>query len=300
MNYKLDATQTSILLPYPRLVDALRLAAQQLAQNVIICPERQVIPVQAGALLLSMVATAPDVAVHKLITVAPDNARHCLPTILGQVSVLDAATGVCKVVLDGATVTGRRTAALSMLGIATFLPRIPRRIALIGTGAQAQNHARAVTELYPQAELYVIGRSEASAKAFCAKVGAGAPLGSIADLPDDTDVVMTTTTSKTPIYTLPARGDRLIIAVGAFKPDAAEIDARTVLASKLYVDDPAGASHEAGDFLLAGVDWKQVTSLADALGQPPVNAGQSIIFKTVGCAAWDLAAARVATEVQEE
>lgn len=297
MKYKLDATQTSTLLPYPRLVDALRLAAQQLAQNVIICPERQVIPMQAGSLLLSMVATAPDVTVHKLITVAPDNARHGLPTILGQVSVLDAATGACKVVLDGATVTGRRTAALSMFGIVTFLPRIPRRIALIGTGAQAENHARAVTELYPQAQLYVIGRSEVSAKAFCAKVGAGAALGSIADLPDDTDVVMSTTTSKTPIYTLPARADRLIIAVGAFSPDAAEIDARTVLASKLYVDDPAGASHEAGDFLLAGVDWKQVKSLADALGEHPANAGQPIIFKTVGCAAWDLAAARVATEV---
>jgi 1-piperideine-2-carboxylate/1-pyrroline-2-carboxylate reductase [NAD(P)H] len=81
--------------------------------------------------------------------------------------------------------------------------------------------------------------------------------------------------------------------VGSFSPDAAEIDAATVRGSRLYVDDPVGARAEAGDLIRAGVDWTQVQALAAALeaGGP---AQGPVLLKTVGNAAWDLAAARVA------
>jgi 1-piperideine-2-carboxylate/1-pyrroline-2-carboxylate reductase [NAD(P)H] len=108
------------------------------------------------------------------------------------------------------------------------------------------------------------------------------------------DVVITGTTSKQPVYLHPARAGRLIIAVGAFKPDAAEIAPATVLASRIYVDDPEGARHEAGDLLQAGADWSQVQGIAHALGAAPMADTEPVLFKTVGCAAWDLAAARVA------
>ncbi|SFU53428.1 bifunctional Delta(1)-pyrroline-2-carboxylate/Delta(1)-piperideine-2-carboxylate reductase [Pseudoduganella namucuonensis] len=299
MDAKLDARGTAALLPYPALVEALRLAVAQVADGVIACPERQVVPMRDGAALLSMVATAPDIAVHKLISVVPANAARGQPTILGQVSVVDAVTGGVALTLDGATVTGRRTAALSMLGVATLLGRAPRRVLLIGTGAQAGHHAQALGALYPGARVDVAGRDLAQAEAFCAQyrgacpaLRAARPLAAT-PVADDTDVVVTCTTSKTPVYAEAARAGRLLVAVGAFKPDAAEIAPDTVRASRVYVDDPAGASHEAGDLIQAGVDWSSVRAFALALARPPRD-GSPILFKTVGCAAWDLAAARVA------
>lgn len=294
MSYKLDAGQTAALLPYPALIEALALAARQLVSGEILCPERQVVPMREGATLLSMAASAADLTVHKLVSVAPGNRRIGLPTIVGQLSVLDSGTGVCSMVLDGATVTGRRTAALSMLGIRTFLPGAPRRILLMGTGTQAENHAHAIREIHPQARLQVLGRTMEAAQQFCLKLGGCTPLAALAEMAPDTDVVITATTSKTPVYTLPAMAGRLLVGIGAFKPGDAEIGAATVLASTVVVDDAAGARHEAGDLLLAGVDWRQVIALGDALAGPLASAGRPILFKTVGCAAWDLAAARVA------
>jgi 1-piperideine-2-carboxylate/1-pyrroline-2-carboxylate reductase [NAD(P)H] len=100
------------------------------------------------------------------------------------------------------------------------------------------------------------------------------------------------------VYRAPARDGRLVIAVGAYTPVTAEIDAATVRGSTLYIDDMANARHEAGDLIRAKVDWAQVRSIAEAIAaRAAARTGRgagAILFKTVGSAAWDLAAARVA------
>ncbi len=108
----------------------------------------------------------------------------------------------------------------------------------------------------------------------------------------DTDVVISCTSSHSPVYTQAAQAGRLVIAVGSFNPAWAEIGADTVRASGVLVDDETGAAHEAGDLIQAGIDMARVQGLARVLGQPAPSG--PVVFKTVGCAAWDLAAARVA------
>jgi 1-piperideine-2-carboxylate/1-pyrroline-2-carboxylate reductase [NAD(P)H] len=104
---------------------------------------------------------------------------------------------------------------------------------------------------------------------------------------------VTCTTSPNPVYAEAARRDCLVIAVGAFRPEAAELTPEIIRASEVFVDDPAGAPHEAGDLIQANVDWTEVRALAEALPQAE-PATRPRVFKTVGCAAWDLAAARIA------
>ncbi|GMA13882.1 delta(1)-pyrroline-2-carboxylate reductase family protein [Deinococcus metallilatus] len=287
-----DAAQTARLLPYPLLVEALRTACLEYARGEIRSPDRLALPLGSGGVMLSMPAAAPDLASHKLVNVCPANRERGLPTILGQVTAYDAATGVPLFMLDGPTVTARRTAAVSLLGIQALLGT-PREVGLIGTGKQAEAHAQAIAAVFPEARLWVKGSRLESAQAFCERLGG--PLSPVSELPGRAEVVITATTSKVPVYTRPARPGRLVVAVGAFTPDAAEIAPDTVRASRVYVDDPAGARHEAGDLLQAGVDWAGVHSLADALTTPP-SGEKPLLFKTVGCAAWDLAACRVARE----
>lgn len=283
-----SAQQTAALLPFRELIDALREGLGQYARGEIVSPERLVVPM-SGGVLLSMPASAPDLASHKLVTVCRGNAARGLPTILGAVTAYDPHTGAEHLSLDAPTVTARRTAAISMLGI-QLLHGPPREVALIGTGAQASGHAQALTALFPAARVWAVSRSMEAAEQFCAE--AGAMFSPATSVPDSADVVITNTTSKTPVYSAPARAGRLLIGVGAFTADAAELAPETVRGSRLYTDDPAGARHEAGDLIGAGVDWAQVHALADALHTPPPSC--PTLLKTVGCAAWDLVACRVA------
>ena len=297
-----SAAETATLLPYGPLVAALRDAALQLTAESIACPQRQVLSMGEGGSLLSMVAVGADLAVHKLVSVVPDNRARGLPTIQGQVSVVQASTGELLLALDGATVTGRRTAALSMLGVATLAAAPPRRVRLYGTGTQALHHVQALAALYPRASVVVVGRTPAAAEGFCrthATTHDALSPASTEGVPDETDLVITCTTSAEPVYRAGARAGRLVIAVGTYTPVAAEIDAGTVRGSALYVDDMTNARHEAGDLIRAQVDWTQVHSIADAMacagaGVADTSTARAMLFKTVGSAAWDLAAVRVA------
>lgn len=299
-----DDVQTARLVPYDRLVDTLAATMLDYAAGRIVSPERMVVPIEGGV-MLSMPASAADLAMHKLVNVCAGNGALGLPTIHGQVTAYDAATGVPHFMLDGPTVTGRRTAAVSMLAIRALHGAATREVLVIGTGRQAAFHVEALAAVYPEARIVVQGSRAGRAGAFCETHAAPgrrlAPLET-AEIPASVDVVIAATTSKTPVYTAPARAGRLVIGVGAFTADAAEIAADIVHGSALYVDDLAGARHEAGDFILAGVEWGAVRALAEALAAPAAtnDAARPVMFKSVGCAAWDLAACRVARVLLSE
>jgi 1-piperideine-2-carboxylate/1-pyrroline-2-carboxylate reductase [NAD(P)H] len=256
------------------------------------------VPLQQDGLMLSMPASAEDIAIQKLVTICPANRMKKLPTVFGFVMACDTRTGKPLFGLDGATVTGRRTAAMTVLATQVLHRTSPRSILIIGTGEQASYHVQAFTECFPATRIHVRGSTREAASAFCAQhIDVAPTLRVAAEGPADEsiDLVITVTTSKTPVYCEPASASRLVAAVGAFTPDAAEIAPELVRTSTVIVDDPAGAAHEAGDILLAGIDWIGVRSLADAI-HTPIPAGQSILYKSVGCAAWDLAACRLARQ----
>lgn len=298
-----NAADTARALPYQALVPAIARAARELAQGIIAAPERLVVTIDPASVLLCMPAIAPDLGVTKLITVHADNARHGLPAIQGEVVVFDTATGRRRALLDGPTVTARRTAAVTLLGIDTLLPRRPRSALIIGTGFQAETHADALVAYFGIASFHVAARRIDAASAFCAALRerhpqvAATPMAAAAletELPQ-TDLVLALTTSRTPVIPAALSPQTLAIGVGAFKPDMAEFPPALLHARRIVVDDLHGAQHEAGDLLQAGVDWTQVRALSACLDGAMQPGDPLPVFKTVGQAAWDLAAARVAT-----
>lgn len=302
----LDSRQTAAALPYAALVAALERAACELADGRIRAPERQVVPIDAASVLLGMPAIATDLSVTKLITVHADNARHQLPAIQGEVVAFETHTGRRLALMDGPTVTGRRTAAMSMLGIRTLLPRAPASALLIGTGAQAAAHADALVEVFGVRQFWVLARDLERTQAFCRAVSERHAGTVVSPLParmlqaqwPRTDVVIAMTTSRTAVIPEHIAADTLAIGVGAFKPDMVEFPPALLHARRIVVDDLAGAHHEAGDLIQAGVDWSSVVAISDVLaGKVAASAlqvgGRLPVFKTVGQAAWDLAAARV-------
>ena len=290
-----NAEQTAGLLDFDDVADAVARAAMELDAGAIMSPERLALPLREGGSLLSMPASAADIAIHKLVNIQPANRGKGLPTVSGIVTVCDATTGLPLCVLDGPRLTGCRTAAVSMLAIRLLAASTPRRLLMFGTGAQAGHHVRALAAMHPQCEVWVKGLDAQASHDFCSRVrnvhSGLRPCD--AGVPDDIDVVITLTTSRIPIYDEAARPETLVIGVGAFRPDMAELGRRTIQGSELFADDPKGARNEAGDFMQADVNWSSVRSLAHALRNGR-DRERPAVFKSVGTAAWDLAAARVA------
>ena len=296
----LNAAQTAAALPFAALVKAIAQASRELDSGAINAPERLVVPIDADSVLLCMPATASDVSVTKIITVHARNAKQGLPAIQGEVIVMDTSNGKRLLQLDGPTVTARRTAAVSMLGIQTLLSRSPKRALLIGTGVQAQTHVAALVAMFGVAHIDVQGSSLQKAQAFCEAqsdlfkgVTFAAVLNAASGETSAWDLVIALTTSRTPVIPDNLAADTLAIGVGAFKPDMAEFGAALLHSRPIVVDCVAGAKHEAGDLLRAGVDWSKVRGLSSCL-DAPWGSSPVPVFKTVGQAAWDLAAARVA------
>ncbi|WP_339077558.1 delta(1)-pyrroline-2-carboxylate reductase family protein [Acetobacter sp. AC2005] len=290
-----SAPETQALLPFPALVNMLARTVRDYAHGAITCPPRTVVPTQDGnGTLMCMPTVAEDLIATKILTIFGKNAVQNLPTIQGMITCADAHNGRFLFNLDGPTVTMRRTSAMSMLGIRTFASGPVNRVLIIGTGTQALAHVEALSALHPGIEVAIRGRTPERAEHFC-KRHATSLLTLRPEAPKETpfNVVITTTASTTPIYDGKADPHCLVIGVGAYRPDMAEIAPQIVRASQLYVDDPIGAPTEAGDILQAGINWNNVHALAEALDTPP-DFTHPIFFKSVGCAVWDLAACRVA------
>jgi len=287
-----DRQQTAALIDFADLVGTLRATAIDKLHGRIHNPERISVPLQGDGISLSMPASAADICINKLVNVQPANAQRGISTVQGVVAVFDVQTGELIMLLDCQEVTGRRTAGISLLAIQTFVRPELKQALLIGTGSQAAYHVAGLRALYPACEILVRGQSRAKEEAFCnAQPPGGAIKPCPATIPESVQVVIALTTSKEVVYDETPRPGRLVIGVGAFTPEMAEIGART-LQSDIYADEVEGAKHEAGDLLRANIDWARVHPLAQALEAEAVHG--PVVVKSVGTAAWDLAAARVA------
>ena len=262
----------------------------------------------ADATLLLMPAWQPGRALGvKVVTVFPANAARGLSAVQGTYLLLDAETGAPRALLDGAALTRRRTAAASALA-ATYLARADSaRLLMVGTGALAPHLVGAHAAVRPIREVRVWGRNAEKAAALAARLDRpGLRVTAADDLETavrGADVLSCATLSAEPLV----HGDWLrpgthVDLVGGFTPAMREADDETVRRSRVFVDTPA-AFEEAGDVvqpIARGLLRKEdVTDLFDLVrGRRPGRQGDNEItlFKSVGTALEDLAAARLAFE----
>ncbi|MEJ6007785.1 delta(1)-pyrroline-2-carboxylate reductase family protein [Paucibacter sp. AS339] len=292
----LNAEATADLLPYERLIPAVAQAMLDLRDGLINASPRTVLPLPEGGSYLAMPCTDKSYAVTKLVAVTPANRERGQPTIQGRVLVSEASSGTALIILDGMVVTARRTAAVTLLGIETLLARAPESVVLVGTGAQALTHALAMGERWPGVQLRCVGRGRAQSDAFASSLteqGLNARVLPLAQALEDASAAVAATTSLTAVLPEQIDPNTLIVGLGSFTPQMAELPAAQVRSRQVWVDDIEGAKHEAGDLIQAGLDWSRVHALAEALSNPG-NARAPMLYKTVGHAAWDLAAVRTA------
>ena len=293
----LSANETARRLPYPALADGL--AAVLNRRAAMTAPERRAVPL-ANSTLLLMPAASRELTITKLVTVHPENAALGLPTVQGVVVVTRGHTGELLGILDGATVTERRTAALSLLAARTLAPVPGGPLLVVGAGVQARAHIEAFREMGIE-EVWVGSRTPEKAQKLVAHAQTLGLDAHITENPAETalsvPLIVTATTSRTPVVNGPLRPDALICAVGAFTPEMAEVSPEIVSSSRVVVDTLDGAESEAGDLIqaaAAGWDFSRATELATLLNASGSVSDRPTVFKSVGHALFDLGAAHVA------
>jgi ornithine cyclodeaminase len=293
----LTAQQTAALLPYSALAEALRAMLADKQAGRATAPPRLPVPLAGGGILLLMPAADDELAITKLVTVHPQNAAQGLPSVQAEVLVFEARTGRRLLWLDGATVTARRTAALSLLAARLLAPNPTGPLLIVGAGVQARAHLDAFMQGLGVREVFIASRSPVPAADLATYARAAGVVAAVVPQPEEilsqVPLIVTATSSAAPVLPPGVRADAFVAAIGAYQPDRAELPPALVHRARLFVDTLEGAQAEAGDLLLAGVDWRDVTALEVALTRPPPATGP-VVFKSVGHALWDLAAARLA------
>ena len=249
----------------------------------------------AGLLFMKPVFT-PEVIATKLITQMPDNATRGAPTMLATLLIMDRQTGAPLAVLDATWLTNLRTAAVSAVMARAWLAmrssKSPIKVAILGSGALARTHALALHAVTEIAETRIWSRSSANREA-CASDVAGVPCDSAQAAVDGADLIVTVTTSATPVLQGAwLKPGALVCAIGAPRPTWRELDDAAMHAGIVIADRADSAREEAGDIRLSGATvFAEIGEIL--LGKKTLPPDTNIVFKALGQAVEDAVAAQL-------
>ncbi|MDP6788238.1 MAG: ornithine cyclodeaminase family protein [Rhodospirillales bacterium] len=245
----------------------------------------------------------------KVVTVFPGNAARALPAIAASYLLFDGVTGVLQALLDGGELTARRTAAASALASRYLSRADSTRLLMVGTGTMAPHLIRAHACARPIREVAIWGRRPEKAKSLADALDGpdlkAAPVADLEAAVGAADIITCATLATDPLI----RGGWLragqhLDLVGAFTPQMAEADDAALARARVYVDTRDGALAESGELVGAiergviGQDDIQgdLFDLARGAAQGRAGAGEITLFKSVGTALEDFAAATLAIE----
>jgi ornithine cyclodeaminase len=292
-------------LPYAVLTKQL----PKLLQGETTSPQRHVHTVQndgePDATLLMMPAWSQGVGGVKIVNVTPGNTRRNLPAVTASYLLFDAVTGEHMALLDGGELTARRTAAVAAIAADRLAADGAKRLLLVGSGRIASELAFAYRAVRDIETVQVFSPTTANAEKLVAALKAGGFHAKVCtDLATDTvkaDIIACATLSKESLIKGEwLRAGQHVALIGGYLKDMREADDATMTLADIWVDTFAALS-EAGDLtqpIAAGLlhhemikGTLQTLCAGSAL---PDRESRITLFKSVGDAAQDLAAASLA------
>ena len=229
------------------------------------------------------------------------------------IALFEQETGALAALVDANLVTAYRTAATSAVAVDRMAPAGPAVLGILGSGLEAQMHARAIAAVRPVRELRVYSPTEKNRDAFAARfteeLGAPCtPVGKPEQAVAGAGIVVAAARSHDESPILLGRWLRegqMVVSIGSTLPDQHEIDEQVVDACDLIVCDmPDEVVEQTGDMIAAraaGVifDHKLLSLnalMSDPAGRARVAAARLPMYKSVGAAIQDVVVAEFAFE----
>src|SRR6267142_2259861 len=207
-----------------QLIPAMEKALIDFSAGRVTQPVRSIMSINPpGGFLGLMPALTPDGLGLKAVTFYPSNVERGIPTHMATIFLVDPQTGTPLAVMDGRLITEMRTAAVSAAETKLLAPPDAKVLAILGSGVQARSHVEALRIVRQFEETRVWSSTLEHAKRFSQEIGA--TVTSAEEAVRDADVIVTVTSSKTPVL----KGDWLkpgchVNGIGACRPDWRELD----------------------------------------------------------------------------
>ncbi len=290
----LDEERIRAVLHWEPLITAMEQALAAFSSGRVLQPVRNMLTIEEGKRYLGIMPAVLEEAMGvKLVSFYPGNMGTGVPTHLAMVLLFRPDTGEPLVAMDGRLITEMRTAAVSAAVTKHLAPPDSRVLALLGSGVQASAHLEALSLFHHFDEVRVWSPTYEHARRFAERHGSR-----IAPDPQfavrDADVIVTATNAREPIL----RGAWLkpgahVNAVGSPRPTWRELDNDAMTSSVLVVDSREAVLKELGDVILSEAPiYAEIGEIFAGTKSKP-HSGHTTIFKSVGIAVEDIAAAKL-------
>jgi ornithine cyclodeaminase/alanine dehydrogenase len=223
--------------------------------------------------------------------------------------LFDRETSRIAGLVDGALVTGFRTAATSAAALDRLAPQAPARIAVLGSGLEASMHVRAIASVRELTEVVVFSPTPSKRAAFAEAVtrDLGVPARGVAtgqEAVSGADIVLCAARSRDEqpiLYGDWLKPGATVVSIGSTVPSQREIDTSVVARSDIIVCDMRDeVLEETGDMLAAkeaGMAFHDksfgLTDLMNGTLEAPLKNAKTRMFKSVGGGLQDIVVAEL-------
>jgi 1-pyrroline-2-carboxylate reductase [NAD(P)H] len=261
-------------------------------------------------------AWSDDVIAVKAFTYLPENAGKGSDVLHANILLFDRKSGVPLALVEGRSVTFWRTAAVTALAADYLAREDASRLLVCGTGNLSSYLALAHAAVRPFRETAIWGRNREKAARVVEelRLDRGDLDVCVADDLETAvrraDVIVCATGSRDPIILGDwVRPGTHVALIGNHEREARECDTDLVVNSRIYVDSRANVLNEAGEILIPIGEGRlresdvvaELSELCAETARGRAGADEITLFKSVGTALADLAAARlVAQRVQAQ
>jgi ornithine cyclodeaminase len=249
----------------------------------------------------------------KLVSVFPENAALGLPSHQAVILVFDANTGSPCAMMDGTAITALRTAAGSALATRLLARPEASILAVVGTGVQAQAHAKVIPRVRSIGEIRVVGRNRARTVAVAEGIArrSGIPTKAVETGKQafaGADVICTTTHSAEPVLKGAWLEPGMHVNSVGLNPNGRELDGEAVKRALLVVEargaalarEPSGSNELRWAIRdgLIGEDHihAEIGELISGARPGRTSPDQITLYKSVGVAVQDAIAAHLVLE----
>jgi alanine dehydrogenase len=279
-------------------MDALTQGFIALSAGKVQAPPRPRVDVGGKGFSLAMLAWAPgELIALKTVNVFEGNHARGLPSHMATIGLFDAETGAAVATMDGAVITGVRTAAGAMLTIRELARKDSRIATVIGGGVQAREHLRLLDGMATLDTINVISRSAESGRRVAEGIAKARVVTDIAAAVQASDIVCLTTSSDTPVIEDGwVKAGTHVTSVG-FAPPGGELPRALAERATVYVEArtafspaPVGCPELLGLDPASGIEVGELLSRARP-GR--TSAEQITVYKSMGNAMEDMAVANL-------
>ncbi|KAL4952840.1 FAD-linked oxidoreductase-like protein [Aspergillus filifer] len=302
------------------------------AEKSVHQPLRTAITTKTGNLSLFMPVSNTDSTGIKIVTASAKAG------IIGVINIF-SPEGRLEGLLSAAEITAFRTAlcVMSLFVRATGLGLKRKQVVILGSGRQAEWHARLALLLCPneirgvtfvnrgwkrleELERDVVSGLRGSHPdvqfSMLSKEGTGQGEydGRLKEIIGNSDVIFSCTPSMEPnfpySYLEGSKKSRFISLIGSYRPHMQEVDSETLLSGGgvVYVDSREACLEESGELIKAGVKGESLVELGELYGDEKlgeegmleVPGGQNVVLKVVGMGIMDLVTGNKLLEVGRE